>query len=68
MTIEADAPRLIHRTGGWLAKIVKEDREDERERGIRGQQCEHEARVDKDITLGVEFRRLIAALELVHFR
>ena len=61
VAVEADAPVLIDGAGGRFGDVVKQRGEAEFERRVVGEHVEHDHRVDEDIALGMEFRRLIAA-------
>ena len=59
--------RVVTKRGG-LADIVEEHGKDEGGGGFRRQQSKHGAGVDKDVSFGMELRRLLAAFERFDFR
>jgi hypothetical protein len=69
VAVEADAAgvRIAGLRGGF-GDVMQQHAHDQRQRGLGGQQAEHETGVNEDIPLGMELRRLLAALQRENFR
>ena len=63
VAVEPNAASLIDKESRWLADVMEQNRKHERRGNLLGKQRKHEARVNKDIALGVEVGWLFATFQ-----